>query len=62
MSKFGDVEIWRDALLDNSDNVAAADRVARLYPDLDDRARGLGGDVVLHLHRLEHAEIGRAHV
>ncbi len=43
-------------LPNNSDDVAAADRVSWCHPDLGDGARRLCSDVVLHLHRLEYAD------
>ena len=45
----------RIALLDDDDDVARADRLAGGDLDLGDGAGLVGGDVVLHLHRLEHA-------
>ena len=42
------------ASVDDGDDVAAADGVAGGDLDLLDRAGLLGGDLVLHLHRLEH--------
>ena len=43
-------------LLDDDDDVAGADRLAGRDLDLGDGAGLVGGDVVLHLHRLEHAD------
>src|SRR4051794_16543691 len=42
-------------LFDHSYDVAGADRVPGLDPDLGHGARLLGTDVVLHLHGFEHA-------
>ena len=43
-------------LLDDDEDVAGADGVAVGDADLGHGARGLGVDVVLHLHRLEHED------
>ena len=43
------------ASVDDDDDVARAHRLAGRHLDLGDGAGLVGGDVVLHLHRLEHA-------
>src|SRR6266540_155298 len=41
---------------DDGDGVAGGDRAALRYAELLDGARARGGDLVLHLHRLDHAD------
>src|SRR3712207_3903949 len=42
-------------LLDDGDGVPGRDRAAFAHAELLDRAGHRGGDLVLHLHRLDHA-------
>src|SRR5689334_9971882 len=44
------------ALLDDGDGVAGGNRAAGRHVQLFDRARGGSGDLVLHLHGLDHAD------
>src|SRR5207244_9219307 len=44
------------SLLDDRDRVARGDRAALGYAQLLDLARRRRGDLVLHLHRLDHAD------
>src|SRR5215212_10287516 len=47
---------WSPALLDDGDRVAGRDRGALGYTELLDGARAGRRDLVLHLHRLDHAD------
>ena len=54
---------WQRSLLDDGDRVAGADRGALGDAQLLDLAGAVRGDLVLHLHRLDHADHGaRVHL